>query len=100
MKSEQYISVRETAQLLGINEKKVMDLVLEGKLHAYRIANQFVRLKRSEVDSMKTTGEITSEIIQYEYTTSERFTDFFYFNDYYMVSIAIILFLLYLIFFT
>ena len=41
MTDSQYISVRETAQILGTSEKKVMGLIEEGKLQAYKIANQF-----------------------------------------------------------
>jgi len=99
MTSDQFISVRETAQILGVSEKKVMDLVEAGKLQAYRIANQFIRFKRGEIDGMKSAGNVAAEIIQYEYTSSERLQDFFYFYDYYIISGLIILFLLYIIFF-
>ena len=40
--SSQYISVRETAQILAINEKKVMDLIEAKSLQAYRIADKFL----------------------------------------------------------
>jgi len=99
MTSDQFISVRETAQILGVSEKKVMDLVETGKLQAYRIANQFIRFKRGEVDGMKSAGSVAAEVIQYEYTSSERLQDFIYFYDYYIISGLIILFLLYIIFF-
>lgn len=99
MTSQQFVTVREAAQILGISEKKVMDLVESGKLQAYRIANQFIRFKRGEVESMKTTGSVAADITQYEYTSSERIQDFIYFYDYYIISGLIILFLLYIIFF-
>jgi len=99
MTSDQFISVRETAQLLGVSERKIMDLVESGKLQAYRIAHQFIRLKRGEVESMKSTGKVVADVIQYEYTPSERVHDFIYFYDYYIISGLIILFLLYIIFF-
>ena len=35
---------------------------------------------------------------QYDYTIAERVRDFFYFNDFYIISFALIVFLLYLIF--
>lgn len=99
MTTGQYISVRETAQLLGITEKKVMDLIEEGKLQAYRIANQFLRLRREEVLSLRNSGEVESESTEIPYTSSERLKDFFYYNDFYLVSLAIILGLLYVIFY-
>ncbi len=99
MTSSQYISVRETAQILRISEKKVMDLIDQEKLHAYRIADQFLRLKKSEVMNLKNSGQVTADIVQYTYTWGERFKDFFYFNDFYLTSVVAILGLLYVIFY-
>jgi excisionase family DNA binding protein len=98
--SSQYISVRETAQILGVSEKKVMDLIESRKLQAYRIADQFLRLKRNEVMSIRSSGEIVSENSQHEYSTADRIRDFFYFNDFYLIATGIIFVLLYIIFFT
>src|SRR3989338_8814883 len=98
MTSAQYITVRETSQILGISEKKVMDLVEENKLQAYRIAGQFLRLRKSDVMGMKNSGTVVNEAVQYRYTSLERMKDFFYFNDFYLIATAIIATLLYIIF--
>ena len=98
--SSQYITVRETAQILAVSEKKVMDLIETGSLQAYKIADQFLRLKRNEVVNIRTTGQVVSENATHAYTPGERLYDFFYFNDFYLISLAIIGFLLYIIFFT
>ena len=98
--SSQYITVRETAQILAVTEKKVMDLIESGHLQAYKIADQFLRLKRSEVVNMISTGQVVSENAVRNYTFNERVRDFFYFNDFYLIAFAIIGILLYMIFFT
>lgn len=95
----QFISVRETAQLLGISEKRVMDLIEERKLNAYRIANQFLRLKKSEVLTLQNSGKVSRETTDHPFTTQERVNDFFYFNDFYIFTLLIVLVLLYVIFF-
>ena len=100
MTTNQYISVRETAQLLGISEKKVMDLIEERKLQAYRIADKFLRLKKSEVQDLRNLGQVPKENLQIAYTGAEQMKDFFYFNDFYLISLVIIFSLLYVIFFT
>lgn len=97
--SQQYISVRETAQLLGISERKVMQLIESKELQAYRIADQFLRLKRSEVVEVRNSGDVESETIKFAYTQPEKVQDFFRYNDFYLIAIAIILALLYVIFF-
>jgi excisionase family DNA binding protein len=97
MTDSQYISVRETAQILGITEKKVMDLIDDEKLQAYKIANQFLRLKKNEVNDLKNTGKITTELVIYPYSLAERIRDFFYFNDFYLVCAGIIAVLLFIV---
>lgn len=98
--SSQYITVRETAQILAVSEKKVMDLIEGGNLQAYKIADQFLRLKRNEVVNILSSGQVVSENAPQIYTTGERVHDFFYFNDFYLISLAVIGVLLYIIFFT
>ena len=98
--SSQYITVRETAQILAVSEKKVMDLIEGGKLQAYKIADQFLRLKRNEVVNMRTSGDVVSENVIQTYSAPERVQDFFYFNDFYLMALAVIGVLLYIIFFT
>lgn len=100
MASGQYITVRETAQILGVTEKKVTDLIDSGKLQAYRIADQFLRLKREEVLQIKVSGEVASEAVQYEYSMADRMRDFIVFNDFYLISFVVALVLVYFIFFT
>jgi len=97
--ADQFISVRETAQLLGISEKKVLDLLEEKKLQGYRIANQFLRLKKSEVLTIKNSGDVAAEIVQFDYTTTERVNDFFYFNSFYLVTGFVTFGLLFAIFY-
>jgi len=100
MASSQFVSVRETSQILAITEKKVMNLIEEGKLQAYRIADKFLRLKRSEVLDIRNTGKIAKENHQIEYTSSEYVQDFFHYNNFYILSFALILVLFYIIFYT
>src|SRR5208283_1340852 len=98
--SSQYITVRETAQILAVSEKKVMDLIEEGQLQAYKIADQFLRLKRNEVVNIRTSGQVVSENAIPTYSAGERVRDFFYFNDFYLIALVLIGILLYIIFFT
>ena len=100
MSTSQFISVRETAQILGISEKRLMDFIGSEKLQSYRIADKFLRLKKDEVLELRNTGNIVRENNPYTYTTAERFQDFFYFNDFYVIVFVILLALLYVIFYT
>ena len=100
MASSQFVSIRETSQILAITEKKVMDLIEEEKLQAYRIADKFLRLKRSEVLDLRNTGKIAKEHHQIAYTLGEYVQDFFHYNNFYILSLTLILVLFYIIFYT
>jgi len=100
MAASQFISVRETAQILAVTEKKVMDLIGGGKLQAYRIADKFLRLKRADVLTLRNDGNIVKEHHAIPYTSAERISDFFYYNNFYFLSSILILVLLYIIFYT
>ena len=64
--ADQFISVREAAQTLGISEKKIMDLIEASRLQAYWIAGQFLRLKKSEILSLQATGKIVEDVAQHK----------------------------------
>lgn len=95
-----FISVRETAQILGVSEKKIMDLIEARKLQAYRIADKFLRLKKSDVLGLRNAGTIKKENVTFNYSGNERLWDFLYFYDFYIISCFIIVGLLYVIFYT
>lgn len=99
MATDQFVSVRESAQMLGVSEKKIMDMVESRQLQAYRIAGQFLRLKKSEVMNIQKSGDVAVENVQFNYTSKERLHDFFYYNDFYIASVIIILIFLYIVFY-
>jgi excisionase family DNA binding protein len=94
-----YVTVREASHILGVSEGKLMTLVDEKKLQAYKIAGQYVRFKREDVLRMKSSGLVESETVKFAYTLQERFWDFVIYNDFYIISFVIVLVLLYIIFF-
>ena len=97
--ADQFISVREAAQTLGVAEKKIMDFVENNQLQAYRIAGQFLRLKKSEVIKLQVSDNIVDDTTQFKYTAVERTQDFFYYNDFYIFAAFIIASLLAIIFY-
>lgn len=99
MNQSAYISVREAAQLLGVSEKRILDLIDTGELHAYQIAGQFLRLKRSEVLALQQTGEIENEMVQFPYSRWERLADFFRYNDFYLITALLAGAIIYVVFF-
>ncbi len=99
MISNPYVTVREAGQILGVSEGRIMTLVDEKKLQAYRIAQQYLRFKREDVQRLKTSGHVTSETVKFPYTPQERLRDFLAYNDFYICALGVVIVLLFIIFF-
>ncbi len=96
--SEKFISVRDAAQILGVSEKTIIDLVDDNKIPAYKIGGQYIRLNREQIEGLKDSKLIKAENVHHEYIWQERVKDFVYFNDFYFISLIIIAALIYIIF--
>jgi excisionase family DNA binding protein len=46
-----YLSIRETADYLGVTTRTVHSMVSDGRLTAYRLGARVVRLRRDEIDA-------------------------------------------------
>ena len=85
-----YVSVRESAQILGVNDGRIMQFIEQRKLQAYRIAGQYLRLKRSDVMQLKNSGDVVAETVKFPYTARERVLDFLLYNDFYIIAFLVI----------
>ena len=96
--AEKLLTVREVSQILNIKEKEVVDLSQAGKIPAYNVGGLFLRFKKEQIDNIKTSF-IKSNLNQpATYSFGERLRDFLYFNDFYILSIILVILLLVFIF--
>ena len=97
---------------MGISEKEVVDLAEQGKIPAYKVGGVYLRFKREQIETLKNSlkpltdkikasakaewpsGDFTPE----KNSLGDRISDFFYFNDFYILTVLAILLLLILIF--
>jgi excisionase family DNA binding protein len=99
MREEKLLTVRETAQILNITERAVMDLAQEGKIPAYKVGGVYVRFRREQIETFKKQAIIPDQgkSDHLDYPLRERISDFFYFNDFYIAAALLILWMLILI---
>ena len=102
---EKLLTVREAAQFLGISEKEIIDLVQEGLIPAYKIADMHLRFKQDQLQELrprlKNVLEKSHKKVVFQnnsYSLKERFFDFFYYNDFYIISLTAIIVILLLFF--
>lgn len=102
MSEEKLLTIRDAASILGISEKEVLDLVEKGTLPAYKIGGVYVRFKKEQIqDFLKHTHLRSPQEklkLQADYPLRDKISDFFYFNDFYLVTILIASLLLLVIF--
>lgn len=100
--AEKLLTVRDVSLILGISEKEVMDLVDNKQLAAYRVGGVYLRFKHEQISefrkSFKATPNKHRAIASHKYTFKDKASDFFYFNDFYILSGLVILLILFIIF--
>ncbi len=100
MVEEKLLTVRDVSLILGISEKEVIDLAQSYKLPAYKVGGVYLRFKREQIEefkkSLKPLEHKTNTSAKYSF--QERLSDFFYLNDFYILSALIILLILLIIF--
>lgn len=100
MTEEKLLTIRDVSLLLGISEKEVIDLAESQSIPAYRIGGVYLRFKRQQIEDfkkkIKPLGQKNKIPGKDSFTSSV--SDFFYFNDFYILSALIVLILLVIIF--
>ena len=95
---EKLLNTREVSQLLGISEKDVIDLTKLGKIPHFKVAGEFLRFRKEDIINLKREIQKKFDIHKEKVPFSEKVKEFFYFNDFYIVSGSIIAFLVWIIF--
>jgi len=100
MAVEKLLTIRDVSLILGISEKEVIDLAESGLIPAYKIGGLYLRFKREQIEDYKKKFRLFSQknISTQKLSFKDRVSDFFYFNDFYILSALIILLILLVIF--
>lgn len=99
MAEEKLLTIREVSLILGLSEKEVVELAERGQLPAYKVGGVYLRFKREQVEEFKKSSSkpLRKNIHSEKYSFKDRVSDFFYFNDFYILSIILILLIVYII---
>ncbi len=106
MAEEKLLTIRDVALLLNISEKEVIDFAESGVIPAYKIGGVYLRFKREQVEEARKSfrhkelrgDNPQQEALPVKSRLKDDINDFFYFNDFYIVSALIILAVLLVIF--
>ena len=100
MAEEKLLTVRDVAVILGVFEKDVLDLAEKGVIPAYKIGGLYLRFKKDQVEHYKKTQHHAHQgpQIKEERALQDKFFDFFYFNDFYILAAILIILLGFLVY--
>jgi len=97
MMNEKLLNIKEVARNLDISEDAVKGLVEKGELPAYRIGGSFLRFKGDQIEAYlrrknaSSTGQDAHERFSSSYTFLEKLEDFLYYNDFYILSLILLI---------
>ncbi len=92
------ITLRKASEILNIPENEILDLAKNNKIPHYFIGGEFIRFRKEDLIKAKENLYKALNIKPRDYTLTDRLKDFFYYNDFYIFSSAIIIFLCVIIF--
>jgi len=96
MAEEKLLTVREVALLLGKTEAEIIGLAEKGVIPAYKVAGMYLRFKRNEIERYRLESDLQNTQNQDRDNSclKDRIKDFFYFNDFYILSFFLLILLL------
>jgi excisionase family DNA binding protein len=99
MAQEKLLTIRDVASILGISEKEVINLSESGAIPAYKIGGVYIRFKRHQIDEFKKSNQKSYRKNEGEsYSFNDKLKDFFYFNDFYILSAILVIVIIIFIF--
>ncbi|MDP2922210.1 MAG: helix-turn-helix domain-containing protein [Candidatus Omnitrophota bacterium] len=94
---EKLLTTREVSQILGLSEQDVVDLAKANLLPSFKVAGEFLRFRKEDILRVKETIKKKYNLPEKKHHSIERIKEFFYFNDFYVVSAAVIAVLLWFV---
>lgn len=94
------LTVRDVSIMLGISEKDVLDLTENGTIPGYKIGGLYLRFKKEQVEQYKKNQHHLhpNALKQEGADVGNKISDFFYFNDFYILAAILIILLGYLVY--
>lgn len=91
------LTLDEVKNFLEIDQKEVEKCIQKQKLHAYKIGGTYLRFRREEVINLKSELKPSKGKMPVKRTIFSKIADFWRFNNFYIISIALVVALIVLV---
>lgn len=100
MAQEKLLTVREVSSVLGISEREVLDLAEGGQIPAYKVGGVYLRFRKDQIEDFRKSYKHPNQNVSHDngYTAKDKVSDFFYFNDFYILAILVVILIFIIIF--
>jgi excisionase family DNA binding protein len=104
--SDKLLTLQEAADFLAVSEDSLRRLVKKGAIPAYHVGGVYLRFKEEQLRTYRKSAEPThvskppvnrSPMPVQKDSFFSKISDFFYFNDFYIISAVLVWVLLYII---
>ena len=83
------LSFDEVKEFLHIEQEELEKYLEEGKLHAYRIGGTYIRFRKEEIESLRYEIRPRKSFALPKRNVFSAVYDFWRFNNFYIISIAV-----------
>lgn len=93
------LSLEETAKYLNLSKDEVKEIARSGEISVYKLGDKYLRFRQDQVVALrkKLIQTSTAPVLIDKSSLIDRLKDFWYFNNFYIISTAIIVILIILI---
>ena len=85
------LTLEEVRNYLEIDQQKVEDLIRRKKLNAYKIGGTYLRFRKEEVLNLRAESPAGKAKPEARPSALSKISDFWRFNNFYIISILLIL---------
>ena len=94
---EKLITTREASNILGLQEKDIINMSNKNLIPHFKLAGEFLRFRKDDILKVKTAIKKKYNLPEKKNNQIAKTKEFFYFNDFYIISTLIIITLLWII---
>lgn len=95
---KRFLTSKEAANYLGLNEQELQELVDKGNIPSYKIGGIYTRLKVDDLNYYRRKIPRNARVKKEDGGLLDNIRDFIYFNDFYILSMIAIIVIIYFLF--
>lgn len=89
------LTLDEVRKYLEVEQQELERLIKNGLLHAYKVGGVYLRFRKEEVLNLKYDVLLKKKKVATAVSFGQKILDFWRFNNFYIVSVAVIALLVY-----